>query len=86
MSMNDENRPRSKRPLDKINISASTKLSRKNAEIKLIIERLGGKLATHVSSTTVALIANAGMLFVKNLIFQLENEFLNLQRASGKDE
>ena len=72
---NEENRVKSKRPLDKINISANTKLSRKNAEIKLIIERLGGKLATHVSSTTVALIANAEQVDKMNKKVQEAKDF-----------
>jgi poly [ADP-ribose] polymerase 1 len=48
----------SKRPLYRLDFSATGKLSIKNAQVKAIIERLGGKLLTNVSNRTVALISN----------------------------
>jgi poly [ADP-ribose] polymerase 1 len=47
-----------KRPLYRLDFSATSKLSIKNTQVKAIIERLGGKLLTNVSNRTVALISN----------------------------
>ncbi len=43
-----------------MNFSSTTKLGVKNAEIKLIIESLGGKLVTNIGPNIVALISNKG--------------------------
>lgn len=46
-----------------MNFSATPKLSKKNPEIKLIIERLGGKFTTSINNDTVAVISNKGEHF-----------------------
>lgn len=48
-------------PLYKMNFAATPKLSRGNPDIKLIIERLGGRFTTGLSEHTVALISNEGI-------------------------
>jgi hypothetical protein len=50
------------KPLMRMNFSSNGKLSLKNSQIKLIIERLGGKLVTHLDDSTVALISNLEQL------------------------
>ena len=49
-------------PLYKMNFSATPKLCMKNPEIRLIIERLGGKFTTSITNETVAVISNQGKL------------------------
>lgn len=49
-------------PLYKMNFSATPKLCMKNPEIKLIIERLGGKFTTSITNETVAVISNQDQL------------------------
>lgn len=51
-----------KKPLTRMDFALSGKLSQKNNEIKLLIERLGGHVVTNVNDTTVALIANSDHL------------------------
>ena len=51
-----------KKPLTRMDFALSGKLSQKNNEIKLLIERLGGQVVTNVNDTTVALIANSDHL------------------------
>lgn len=48
-----------KQPLKKMSFSTVGKLSKKNNEIKLLIEKLGGKIVTTLDDSTVALITNA---------------------------
>lgn len=61
-------------PLYKMNFAATPKLSRGNPDIKLIIERLGGKFTTRLHEHTVALISNEGksFLFFLNLSNRLK--------------
>jgi poly [ADP-ribose] polymerase len=50
---------RQKQPLYGLEFTIAGKLKRKYAQIKILIERLGGKLAANVGSSTVAVISNA---------------------------
>ncbi len=51
-----------KKPLKGMNFSTVGKLNKKNAEIKLILDRLGGKLVSNLDDTIVALITNSEQL------------------------
>lgn len=49
-------------PLHKMNFSATPKLGKKNPDIKLIIERLGGRFTTSLTEYSCALISNKDQL------------------------
>jgi len=51
-----------RQPLYKMDFSATSKLSRRNPEIKLIIERLGGRFTPGLHQNSVALISNQEQL------------------------
>ena len=68
---------KSRLPLHGIKFAACPKLSRKNNEIKLIIERLGGKLGSQVDELTVALIANQSIISFSEFITQFSRKISN---------
>ena len=49
-------------PLYKMNFTATPKLNRSNPDMKLIIERLGGRFTTGLTEQSVALISNEGTI------------------------
>jgi len=49
---------RQKQPLYGLEFTIAGKLKKKYAQIKILVERLGGKLSTNVESSTIAVISN----------------------------
>jgi NAD-dependent DNA ligase len=60
IDMEKKNGTNGKQPLLNLNFSSAGKLSRKNPQLKMLIERLGGKFKAEVNNVTVAVISNKG--------------------------